>query len=178
MAHGHDHPEVAPGQFHCRTRHCLLKGCERNFRPAYPGTRYCSAECREAAKLWGEQQARERYRRSPKGRQRRREQSRRYRRRVPTPSPQPTEAAPPDCCEGDHLKENQGILCGRPGCYERYLPTRRSPCQKYCSCGCRRAVRRVIARERRWRERVRARFRDRRTVLSGANVKTLPRCPR
>ena len=55
-------------------------------------------------------------------------------------------------CEGDQKEKINGVLCGRPGCYERVLPTSRSPGKKYCSCGCSLAMRRVLERERRWRE--------------------------
>ena len=36
-----------------------------------------------------------------------------------------------------------------------FAPSRRSPCQKFCSPACRQALRRVIERERRWRQRAR-----------------------
>ena len=35
-----------------RTRCCLLKGCEKRFRPRQASQRYCSAECRRAARKW------------------------------------------------------------------------------------------------------------------------------
>jgi hypothetical protein len=41
--------------------------------------------------------------------------------------------------------------CDRPGCYECFLRSRRSPLQRFCSHACRRAVERVWERERRWR---------------------------
>jgi len=43
--------------------------------------------------------------------------------------------------------------CDRPGCYEHFAPSRRSPCQRFCSAACRQALRRVIERERLWRKR-------------------------
>lgn len=64
-----------------RTRACLLKGCERRFRPAHPWTRYCSKECQEEARRWREWKAQHHYRQSHGGKQKRREQSRRYRER-------------------------------------------------------------------------------------------------
>ena len=64
---------------HPRHRICLLKGCERRFRPLNPLTRYCSGECREEARRWREWKARHRYRQSEVGKQKRRAQSRRYR---------------------------------------------------------------------------------------------------
>jgi hypothetical protein len=64
-----------------RGRACLLKGCERRFRPLHPRTRYCSEECREEAQRWREWKARHHYRQSEGGKQKRRAQSRRYRQR-------------------------------------------------------------------------------------------------
>jgi len=64
-----------------RTRACLLKGCERRFRPVHPLTRYCGEECREQARRWREWKAQHQYRQSDVGKQKRREQSRRYRER-------------------------------------------------------------------------------------------------
>ena len=62
-----------------RSRACLLKACERRFRPLRPLTRYCSEECREKARRWREWKARHHYRQSEGGKQKRRAQSRRYR---------------------------------------------------------------------------------------------------
>ena len=41
--------------------------------------------------------------------------------------------------------------CDRPGCYECFVRSRRSPRQRFCSHACRRAMERVWERERRWR---------------------------
>lgn len=62
-----------------RSRVCLLKGCERLFRPVHPLARYCSEGCREQARRWREWKARHRYRQSEGGKQKRQAQSRRYR---------------------------------------------------------------------------------------------------
>jgi hypothetical protein len=64
-----------------RRRACLLKGCERRFRPVHPLTRYCSQPCRDQARRWRGWKARHRYRQSEGGKQKRRAQSRRYRMR-------------------------------------------------------------------------------------------------
>jgi len=42
--------------------------------------------------------------------------------------------------------------CDRPGCYERFAQRRRSPLQRFCCAGCRRALERVRERERRWKQ--------------------------
>src|SRR5947207_13067399 len=73
-----------------RTRLCLLKGCEQRFHPRQARQRYCSAECRKAARKWSRWKAQERYRETAAGQQKRNGQSRRYRERIKsrkTPEP-------------------------------------------------------------------------------------------
>ena len=65
-----------------RTRGCLLKGCERRFHPQRAGQRYCSGECRRAARRWSRWKAQQSYRATAAGKERRNGQSRRYRQRV------------------------------------------------------------------------------------------------
>jgi hypothetical protein len=65
-----------------RTRGCLLKGCERRFHPQRAGQRYCSDECRRAARRWSRWKAQQSYRATAAGKERRNGQSRRYRQRV------------------------------------------------------------------------------------------------
>jgi hypothetical protein len=152
MARTQNDPPADKRQFKPRTRLCLLKGCERPFCPAYPGSRYCSTECRKCARCWVQARARERYRQSPRGKERRQEQSQRYRCRCKERG---------KCCddprgcteqsEGHPREDTDGFLCKRAGCFLRVRLTRRSPLQKYCSAQCCRAVRRVRERERRWR---------------------------
>ena len=43
--------------------------------------------------------------------------------------------------------------CQRPGCYELFRVSARSPQQHFCSCSCRQALRRVLDREAHWRRR-------------------------
>ena len=65
-----------------RTRACLLKGCERRFRPVAARQRYCSPQCRQAARQWSRWKAQQRYRATAAAKEKRQEQSRRYRERV------------------------------------------------------------------------------------------------
>jgi hypothetical protein len=65
-----------------RKRCCLLKGCEQRFDPRQPRQRYCSAECREAARKWSQWKTQQRYRATTAGKRQRNGQSRRYRERV------------------------------------------------------------------------------------------------
>ena len=62
-----------------RARACLLKDCGRVFRPEHPQARYCSEHCRNEAGKWREWKARQKYRKTDRGKQVRRVQSRRYR---------------------------------------------------------------------------------------------------
>ena len=91
------HPENQEGRrrrLPCRprTRRCLLKGCEQRFHPRRARQRYCSAECREAARKWSRRKAQERYRETEAGQQKRNGQSRRYRERVKSRKPPEPEA--------------------------------------------------------------------------------------
>jgi len=73
-----------------RVRCCLLKGCEERFAPRQARQRYCSEECRKAAREWSRWKAQERYRATKAGKQQRNGQSRRYRERVKSrKSPEP-----------------------------------------------------------------------------------------
>jgi hypothetical protein len=65
-----------------RTRGCLLKGCERRFRPQRSGQRYCSSECGQAARQWSRYKAQQSYRETAAGKQKRNGQCRRYRERL------------------------------------------------------------------------------------------------
>ena len=65
-----------------RARGCLLKGCERWFRPRQARQRYCSEPCRKAARAWSRWKAQESYRATAAGKQKRNRQSQRYRERV------------------------------------------------------------------------------------------------
>ena len=62
-----------------RKRMCLLKGCDRVFRPEHRLARYCSEHCRNEAAHWRQWKARQQYRQTAHGKQVRRAQSRRYR---------------------------------------------------------------------------------------------------
>jgi len=68
-------------------RLCLLKGCEKRFRPKYPWSRYCGDKCRREARRWSLWKSQKRYRATGIGRQQRRAQSCRHRERVRTRKP-------------------------------------------------------------------------------------------
>lgn len=64
-----------------RTRRCLLKGCEKPFRPPSARSRYCSPECTRKAREWSRWRAQQKYRKSDNGKKHRNEQCRHYRER-------------------------------------------------------------------------------------------------
>ena len=146
-----EYPRSSPRQAPacCRQRLCLLKGCEQPFQPRHPLTRYCSPACRQAARRWSLWRANQRYRGSEQGRCHRREQSHRWRTRAAQRCvPEPTAECP---CEGYHkARSAQEFCCSRPGCYECFARSSRSPLQRFCSFLCRRALWRVLQRESRW----------------------------
>jgi hypothetical protein len=64
-----------------RTRRCLLKGCNRAYRPDHPLQRYCSEGCRREAQKWRRWKAQQKYRATARGRAKRKGQCRRRRRK-------------------------------------------------------------------------------------------------
>jgi len=75
-----------------RLRCCLLKGCEQPFHPHQARQRYCSEDCRKAARKWSRWKAQQKYRTTDGGRQKRNGQSVRYRERVKSRKPTEPEA--------------------------------------------------------------------------------------
>ena|GEM_PF-334699 len=127
---------------------CLLKGCESVFRPQHPLARYCRAVCRAAARQWRKWKAQQRYRKSPSGREKRQAQCRRNRKRRKA-----NESARKLASAGVARVIPIGFFsCDRPGCYQLFKRTKRSPQQRFCSRACRLALERVLKRERRWRK--------------------------
>ena len=134
-----------------RRRRCLLKDCDRSFIPVHPFGRYCSSACRKEARNWSIQKANARYRASEGGKACRREQSCRYRQRLK----EGRSCAESEEREGYHKAAiRKKFCCNRPGCYERFDRTSRSPLKTFCSAACRQALRRVLVRESRWRVRL------------------------
>ena len=162
---------------HFRRRRCLLKGCERSYRPTHPQSRYCSDACRTAARRWRRRQASRTWRVSAAGKVRRRQQCRRYRRRLPLvvlaepppvsspplqPAP-PAPAPPTAACEGQRpatFPQDFSVRsCQRPGCYQCFSVSSDWSPQRFCCGLCRQALRRVLDREARYRRRRRQGFR-------------------
>jgi hypothetical protein len=62
-------------------------------------------------------------------------------------------ASPPMTRVGDSQPTSEKkSCCHRPGCYEMFIPDPRTPDQKYCSPECAQAMRRVLVREKRYRD--------------------------
>jgi len=141
-----------PGPRRPRVRRCLLKDCERDFVPDDPLSRYCGEACSAEARRWSQREANRRYRASEGGRRCRREQACRYRQRLRErrACADQVAAAAREGYQKAPAEKKSG--CQRPGCYEQFSPTPRSPLQKFCSWLCRQALRRVLIREGRWRD--------------------------
>ncbi len=136
------------------SRVCLLKGCGTLFVPHHHHERYCSEEGVHAARIWRRWLADQKYRATEPGKRRRQQQSQRYRERCPE-EPEPMSETPATPREGDPKDESgKKCCCHRPGCYTRFTPPPQSPHQKYCSVECHEAMRTVLVREKRWRQKV------------------------
>ena len=72
-----------------RSRLCLLKGCNRKFRPEHPRIRYCSNACSQQAERWSRWKAQQHYRANEPGKAKRQAQSRRYRQRLKAKKAEP-----------------------------------------------------------------------------------------
>ena len=153
-------------------RLCLNEPCERNFQPTHHLDRYCGPECLDAARRWQLRFANQIYRQSAGGKLRRKEQAQRYRLNLKerpardatqefVKSESVDQAVAPAVVTPDvpslapregYTKEtsHEKSCCNRPGCYRRFTPPPQSPLKKFCSPRCRKALRRVILRERKW----------------------------
>jgi hypothetical protein len=175
-----------------RRRRCLLKDCECWFQPRCPQAHYCCVGCQREGERWRRWRGNQRYRVSEGGKARRREQCRRYRERQRQISVAPVCADPPeihidragvagelatatsaDVAASTALKREgerpaeffeaaEARPCDRPGCYCLFVPKGNASGQRFCCVECRRALRRVLDREARWRQRRRRRWSNRR----------------
>jgi hypothetical protein len=157
----------------------LLKGCERLYRPTHPQSRYCSDACRNAARRWRRRQASRTWRASAAGKARRRAQCQRYRRRRPlVVLAQLTHAAAPPCPAAPREGQRPATIaedcsvrcCQRPGCYACFQVASEWSAQRFCCRLCRQALRRVLDREARYRQRRRRGYRSPRRRPPGIDV--------
>jgi hypothetical protein len=134
-----------------RKRKCLLKGCEQWFVPGHHSELYCGPGCRRAAKRWSRWKYRQK--KEAKALRSRQCQRRRARKKDEEKAVSSAGAGGKGAGEGHRVKVPLGFFsCDRSGCYEVRERSRRSPKQRFCSSGCHHAMRRVLVRERRWRE--------------------------
>jgi hypothetical protein len=142
-------------------RICLRRGCHRVYRACCWNQRYCQdAECRKLVRRWQAAKRQQERRKRPEVLQSHAaaERERRARRRAENSCeglPKGEQGAVPD----EHPDEGRGAwsrskdisapFCDRPGCYDAVRPSCRCPA-RYCSDGCRQALRRVRDRERKW----------------------------
>ena len=155
-----------PHSLRIGARLCLNEPCERIFQTIHHLDRYCSSECLAVARRWQIRFANQLYRRSTDGKLRRKEQAWRYRlklkeRKALEGKPKQEESGlsePPEASREGYTKESshEKSCCHRPGCYRRFTPPPQSPLKKFCSPRCRKALRRVILRERKWIARLKA----------------------
>jgi hypothetical protein len=152
-----------PNSLRIGARLCLNASCERTFQPTHHLDRYCGPECLAAARRWQRRFANQLYRQSPSGKLRRAAQSQRYRiklkeRQDYSESKKIDESDQPETPREGYTKEtsHEKSCCHRPGCYQRFTPPPQSPLKKFCSPRCRKALRRVILRERMWYARLKS----------------------
>ena len=143
-------------------RRCLLKGCGQWFQPTRPQCRYCSTSCRAGARRWRRWHAQHKYRNSQNGREHRQQQSRRYRERCrncrsSAGCAAATAAVTRALREGKRAaskKEKVSLSpCDRPGCYVLFGAGAAHLLRRFCCVLCRKALRCVLQREARWRQR-------------------------
>jgi hypothetical protein len=166
-------PMSLSGQSHrshrCRRRRCLLKDCGQWFEPTHHQCRYCSAACRAAARRWRRWHAQQKYRSSSNGRQHRQQQARRYRQRCRDRPASGNTAATVASSAAAELPNNDGpregkrpaekmpkvplCPCDRPGCYVLFAAGGSQQRRRFCCVLCRKALRCVLEREARWRQR-------------------------
>ena len=150
-------PIPCPRQYPLRP--CLRKGCLQCFHPARYNQRYCGLPaCRREVRRWQAAKRQHNARAKPAGRLKhaQAERDRRQKEKTkPQPSNTPHPPAPDDpawsrgCTK---TEKSSGPICDRPGCYQPPRYSLRNPAN-YCSHTCRHAMRSVLDRERKFRQR-------------------------
>jgi hypothetical protein len=157
-----------------RPRLCLRKGCGRKYTPRRWNQHYCQdPECLRLVRRWqaAKRQAKRRQDDAVKAQQAKSQQARRQRAKS---SPQPPQNAEVAAARGHAAKIfSPTPICERPGCYEPPPKLGRNQA-KYCCPVCRQAARRVLDRERKWRQR--GTFRGRRARVREYQAARARRC--
>ena len=152
----------ATGRFPART--CHRRHCGRVFLPRQWNQRYCrDPDCLrelhrwQAAKRQRHRRSHEKVRQQHADAERQRRSRKREQRRAGGTSETPM-ASPlgridaPDAGAWSRSKGAPEDFCDRPGCYDPVRPSCRAPA-RYCGDECRQAVRRVLDRERNFKNR-------------------------
>ena len=146
-------PIVKPVGGRLRPRTCLRKGCSCVFQPARWNQRYCQdGECLRQVRRWQAAKRQRVHRTRADNRKRHAEaEARRRQARAATASSQAGVSKSDDDAGGAWSRSRKipTNFCDRPGCYEP-LPTHSRAPTRYCTGGCRQALRRVTDRERKW----------------------------
>jgi hypothetical protein len=157
-----------------RARICLRKGCGRKYEPRRPNQRYCQdPECQRLVKRWqaAKRQAKRRQNDAAKAEHTEAERARRQRATSSSQAPKPSAIA---AARGHAARIfSPTSLCDRPGCHEPPPKSGRNQ-TRYCCSACRQAVRRVVDRERKWRQR--GTFRGRRARAQEYQAARVRRC--
>lgn len=165
-------------------RNCLRKGCERRYQARQWNQQYCQdPECQREVRRWHARKRQERHRASPEARRKhaeaervRREEARLRRASASESDVSAAVSASPAWSRSNGPYPER--VCDRPGCYEAPRDSRRVA-SSYCSDECRRAVRRVKDRQRKWLARkTKAGRLKRRLEYHAAAKKRLPLPPR
>ena len=159
-----------------RRRRCLLKDCECWFQPRCPQARFCCPACQQEGERWRRAGIRDRRRRPG----RRRESHvagaghSLWSSGVESDEERVVVVGGPrgvSWLGGGRSLPGMGRPCDRPGATACSCRGREVRGQRFCSVSCRRALRRVLDREARWRQRRRRRWSQQRTGASAAAVR-------
>ena len=137
-------------------RTCLRKGCGQVYQARCWNQRYCQdLDCLREVRRWQAAKRQRAHRRTAANRKRhaeaqaRRRQQQRIGRAAADGAVSDTSSDVKNGRAWSRSKNNSENFCDRPGCYEP--PRSPSPAPaRYCGGDCRRAVRRVRDRERKW----------------------------
>jgi len=169
MGHSQHTAKSSPTASGCRRagpRICLRKGCGCVFTTSRWNQRYCgNPECQRLVRRWQAAKRQRRRRQNEEHRQQhaQAQRERRQRCREATsasenhePLPVEKECSPETTAEDggawSRRKNAPADFCDRPGCYDPVRASSRTNA-RYCGDDCRRAVRRVLDRERKWLKR-------------------------
>jgi hypothetical protein len=132
-------------------RICLRKECGRRYQARHWRQRYCrNADCLRELRRWQAARRQRKRRATAEGLQEHARAERERRRRKKSQATSPSTSVR-DGARGHAIKKiSAGAICDRPGCFEPPRASIRTPA-RYCGDECRRALRRVRDRERKWK---------------------------